>query len=194
MKSGNSKISALLKSADPNAEVKGAFHNNEMFIGNDHGIFHLDKENQKWIQKFDKGQVVDIKNQGDLFVASTFAGLVISNDGGENWKTSGPKKTMTKVIIADDAIYGLSMNGGLWESKDYGKTWNNLNSLSEMFVSDISKVKGGILAVTREGLSFKPISKANWEEIELPANVFFSEIKMIGDKVYAIGYPRGNGC
>lgn len=30
-KSGNSKISALLKSADPNAEVKGAFHNNEMY-------------------------------------------------------------------------------------------------------------------------------------------------------------------
>lgn len=102
--------------------------------GSNRGIFKSTDAGETWTNMFSTGAAnyLDIAcdSLNNVYVANTTNGLLISNDGGQNFNLV-PSSTFNGNTINTVAcgrighVFAGATNGGIWRSTDFGATWTN---------------------------------------------------------------------
>jgi photosystem II stability/assembly factor-like uncharacterized protein len=74
---------------------------------------------------------VSPKQSSTVAAATSEAGVILSIDGGQTWKTVGPMKRANAVVFAPsnpDILYAAAKAEHIWKSTDGGATWTKVSA------------------------------------------------------------------
>lgn len=97
--------------------------NDQLFIGTDTGIYEYSESTKYWSPKIVPGQINSLDINDGKIIAATYKGTLLSEDLGANWHWIHESGTSQKSIIAKGLIIERIMDGGLYFSRDWGKSW-----------------------------------------------------------------------
>jgi hypothetical protein len=116
--------------------------------------------------------VNDIVASGtNLFAGTSYDGVFLSTDNGDNWIDVNSGLTNTDVnamAVSGTNIYVGTYNGGVFLSTDNGSNWAEVNNgLTGQYLNVLSFASSGsaVFAGTNDGIAFTNDNGANWTEI-----------------------------
>ncbi|MFO7634928.1 MAG: hypothetical protein R6W76_20445 [Caldilinea sp.] len=126
------------------------------------------------------------------FTIGTIEGLFRSDDGGESWfKLPGAlaQQTVYALLQGDDGVLWAGAADGLWQSPDYGVTWERASALPAMTVIRLGTVdtpEGALLWAGSEdaGLWWSRDSGASWSFGGLEGRSVYT-LMAVGDRLMA---------
>jgi photosystem II stability/assembly factor-like uncharacterized protein len=74
---------------------------------------------------------------------ATIEGLYRTDDGGQSWfKLSGPlaRQTVHSLLQTDEGVIWAGVADGLWASRDYGSSWQRVDSLPPVSMLRLGRV------------------------------------------------------
>jgi|GEM_PF-4276420 len=146
-----------------------------------------------------------IVSDGVVYGAADGA-LVISENGGESWRTLGTpafgSDRYTNIVAGDGRLFATSVGGGnrLWVSEDDGRTWEeraSASSLGAVAPTWLRYANGRLFAIfdssfAGQGALFASDDfGASWERLDLPLEVI--SVVAFGDVVIATPSAIGTG-
>jgi hypothetical protein len=106
--------------------------NGEIFAGTDNGVYILN--GSTWIQMnngLTNTNVTALKSTGGFLFAGTSHGstdgVFVSADTGKTWTLSKAISVVTCILTIGSNIFVGSSGDGVWLTKNYGTTWNQVN-------------------------------------------------------------------
>ena len=119
----------------PSAEIKVRVvmeKDGGIFIGTESGVYKLN--GSTWIPKntglLNTNVEALVSSGGYLFAGTSqgsVGGVYISSDNGGNWSLSKSDSWVTSIVAIGSNIFVGSFGDGVWLSKNYGTTWNQIN-------------------------------------------------------------------
>lgn len=133
---GLREVYSILKSGD------------NFLIGTNHGLYLSIDDGANWKKlrsKVIKRIIYSLTQYDNIIYAGTDIGIYTSTDNGVNWEQSSielpPGKTrkdsrsaryyFRSIAKSGDVIYAISNNLGVFQSKDNGKNWSNIDDFNE---------------------------------------------------------------
>ena len=103
-----------------------------IFAGTGNGIYFSSDNGNNWyprgLEKY--GITCFTVSENYLFAGTNYNGIFYSTDKGQNWTFSeklGNNRKIYSIQFKGDFLY-VAAQGGIFLSKDYGKSWINLNT------------------------------------------------------------------
>ena len=126
-------------------------------VATSEGLFASEDSGRSWRggSVLGRKDFIAVQSNGALLVAATPSEILVTVDGGMNWRVSTlPLKNITihglTISTPENYIFVASREGGL-RSLDLGRTWHRmLNGLPEKNVSSISWEHGLIYATSKD--------------------------------------------
>lgn len=112
---------------------------------------------------------VAVSNDGNVFVVGMTNGLMLTQDGGENWMivTDGLDGAFFDVSVLDNGSKLLAVSTShLYESNDFGNSWHEVDApiSSNEVILDVAAGAGGrMLVLTTDDLYY--VESGDWSEI-----------------------------
>lgn len=112
--------------------------NGRMLAGIGSRIMLSDDRGESWRTAYEgTGSVLSLAGDRSVVLAGLYdAGLFKSEDGGATWRPASKTfsaRGFARLIVADESLYALGPQEGLWASKDEGRTWRELPGLRASF-------------------------------------------------------------
>jgi photosystem II stability/assembly factor-like uncharacterized protein len=146
---------------------------------------------------------VDPRNNQRILIGTEYQGVMLSEDGGQNWKESNKgfiHKQVSWIMPDSKAAGGFvagiqSGTGGLYQYSSKDQTWNPSQVAPRARISSFLILPGdhGRLAGTVEGLYFRTESENVWKKLEGPIakrTIYSLELDPLQPLVYA-GTDKG---
>ena len=104
----------------------------KVLAGTSKGIFSIESGAPR--QMLESRGVRDLVKVGNLLLASTGAGVFISDDEGETWSCAGldDREVWQVRGAGDDVLYAGTQPAGLFRSADAGATWHEIESFAKV--------------------------------------------------------------
>lgn len=107
----------------PNLNVQAILKvNGNLVVGTDIGIFKTQGEGN-WKQKSSNAQILSLNESQGKLIAGTATGILLSIDGGANWKQIHSEGAIHSTAFIENRIYAMYMSGDVYASDDFGKNW-----------------------------------------------------------------------
>ena len=148
-----------------------------IFVGIDRGIYKSSDNGENWSFAGLRSSNVRYLGMVDSKLVAIRLGQVnISLDSGKNWiysKSDWGGKAYNKIILVGSTFYANDYSGLLYSSKDYGKTWGQVNVPFGQ-VSTLATNGSIIYAGTYEKGLFRSLDYGyNWEKVNLSIDKIF---------------------
>jgi photosystem II stability/assembly factor-like uncharacterized protein len=110
-------------------------------------------------------------NEGTLLAGMHDAGVFKSTDGGKSWSSASKNlaaRGFARLVAANDKLYAMGPQEGLWVSDDEGATWRDLEGLRAYLpISAVAAVaEGDLFAVSHEqGIVRSSDGGASWHVV-----------------------------
>ncbi|MGE5458411.1 MAG: T9SS type A sorting domain-containing protein [Methanococcaceae archaeon] len=121
--------------------------------------------------------------------------IIISRDGGRTWikklfHAQYINEILREVGVSENVIYLIVGNNTLYQSTDFGETWNMRMSYSVRGIQALDVFRHGTLAAQAyPNVSVTTNGGMNWQQGPLSLNVRLNEIKMMSPShLFATGY------
>jgi hypothetical protein len=102
-----------------------------------------------------EGTTVRLAAEGALLAAVTDTGaLFVSNDSGENFRRAAAcaaGRGLSDVVVERGIMWGLTVEGTLFRSDDYGASWGSVTALTKVLRIALHPALG-VIAVTPAGV------------------------------------------
>lgn len=144
---------------------------NDLYVTTDyHGVFRSTADQGNWqplggaqLQQLD---INCIEVQGDQIAIGTLnRGVLVSNDGGTNWRPANTNTTNTAVraFLRFKGILYAGTDGGIYQSTDMGDTWTH--AFGNLQVLGFTVLKGTVYAATQSGALVCSGAPTQWRSI-----------------------------
>jgi len=154
------------------------------------GIFKSSGHMQAWTGKHIGEEIVSIKMIGDTLFAGTSKGVLLSKDGGENWKYVHKGGPVHELITADKIIFALYESGDIMMSENRGSVWNNItySPSKQSFIYDMVNVDDNDLMSNHYGIFRSKNGGMDW--LLICPEKKYRLIDMVADDHVAYGAAR----
>lgn len=182
-----------------------AYSNNYLFAGlTENGVILSTDYGSNWqsaVNGLTENNVRALAFSGTELYAGTFAGVFLTTDYGSSWNNTGMMMNTNVHTIAIDGntIYaGVHGGGGIFQSRDKGKTWINVdNGLTNYYVNKLL-IKGmDIFAGTQNGIFVSKNEGTSWslslENVNTTSLAYFDTYILAGTEGTGLYYSSDNG-
>lgn len=135
---------------------------------------------------------------GVIYAASPQVGVFASTDGRKTWEVRSRRAGQSFMgrILVDPAdpehILAPDMGGGVAESRDGGRTWNDLGGVrGAMWVSWDPSNPGVIAASGQDGAAISSDGGSSWQPLDLPEGAQMVDLASGGSEVLYAGAHEG---
>lgn len=137
----------------------------------------------------------DLLIDGDKIFAATEKGVLLSGDGGTNWKFAGLEKEDVRALLkSGDNLLAGTWGHGVFISEDDGSSWKEYNEgLNTNAIHDLEITNAGeILACTfGDGIYKLPANSSSWVKLGLPYRYVWNVGVTSEDYLFAGTYGAG---
>ena len=181
---------------------------NVVYAGTTGGLWASKNSGQNWARLTPDDITVneiqvDPRNNKRILIGTEYQGVMLSEDGGQNWKESNKgfiHKQVSWIMPDSKAAGGFvagvqSGNGGLYQYSGMDQTWKPSQVAPRARISSFMILPGdrGRLAGTVEGLYFRTEGENAWKKLQGPIakrTIYSLEMDPIQSLVYA-GTDKG---
>ena len=185
-------------------EIKSllARHGN-VYAGTGKGVYHWTEATEQWTavaSGLEQTLIASLVMTDDfrLFAGTAGKGLLqidTTRPGAATWQTVGdpfvdPKERLIHthvritVVSPDQRLYVGTQDGGIYQSKDFGKTWRSIGrSLPNDSIRGIVSTQSALYVATGRGMYKKNVQDSKW----VPINAGLTELSI----QVLMGTPQG---
>jgi|GEM_PF-1768473 len=171
----------------PNLSVQAILQSeSRLFVGTDNGIFFTNGQEQSWQPTTVSAQVLSLFEFDGVLVAGTSLGTVISKDKGNNWTWIRQEGAVHYTHGIGKRIVELVLNGDLFYSDDWGKTWQAFSYAPRegSYVYEIIEAGDCLLMSNNYGIHRSFDNGENWEHIFKTESMGFLDLLEVDGEVY----------
>lgn len=172
----------------PNLSVQSIWKlENDLFAGTDEGIFKLSIDEKTWKPTSVTAQTLSIYSFEKKLVAGTNQGSLLSQDQGKNWEWIRQDGAVHYTHNIGKRIVELVLNGDLFFSDDWGKSWTESNyqpRSTGSYIYEIVKVGEHLIMSNNYGIHRSSNHGQSWEHIFPTEEMGFFDFHVIGNVIY----------
>ena len=158
----------------------------ELLVGTDMGIFKSSGHLQTWVGKLMGEKVTSLQAKGDTIFAGTGKGVMVSEDGGEQWTYVHKSGQVYALTLIDHFLYAQFASGDLYRVDTRGNNWKKIDygEKDKTPVYCILKVNDHYLISTQQGIFTSDNGENKWNLIYPTQSYWFADMVMKDQILY----------
>jgi photosystem II stability/assembly factor-like uncharacterized protein len=172
----------------PNLNVRAILRYKALLlVGTDIGIYKKQDGSENWVERFAGVQISSLNSQDGKIIAGTAAGVMLSENGGDTWKSIHDAGALHNCSIVGGRICAMYISGDLFVSNDWGATWSEANYTprERSYIYEVTTGRNSLLMSNNYGVFKSSDGGRNWDHVfRKGPDVFFFDFLVVDDAIY----------